>query len=308
MTNSILDDFRNAWNKPNNAPAQLIIINVVIFLFLGVLSVFSRIGGFGSFFDVIYSQFSIPPLLSDFVIRPWTLITYAFAHSLSGIFHILFNMLVFYWFSRLVLEYLGNQKVISIYIVGALAGGIAYLLVYNAIPFYMNAAPNISGMVGASAAVYAIVVAAATLNPNYTFFMLFLGPVKIKYIAGFYIVISFLGSVGVNAGGNIAHLGGAFIGYLYIRQLQGGTDIGAWVIRTMSFFQSFFVKKSNIKVSHRSKKTSKVPKMRSNVKAKHGAGEASQDEIDAILDKISQSGYESLSKDEKQKLFNASKK
>jgi len=159
-------------------------------------------------------------------------------------------------------------------------------------------------MVGASAAVYAITVAAATLLPNYTFHLLFIGAVRIKYIALFYIVLSFLGSVGGNAGGNIAHLGGAFIGYFYIRQLQGGNDIGKWVIGIMTFFQSFFTKQSKIKVTHKEQRsTSSRGSSNSS-----GAPQPAQVEIDAILDKISQSGYESLSKDEKQKLFNASKK
>ncbi len=308
MTNSILDDFKNAWNKPNNAPAQLIIINVIVYLFLGILSVFSTLGGAEGVFRVIYNQFSIPPIFTDFLTRPWTLITYGFAHSLRGIFHILFNMLIFYWFSKLILEYLGNMKVISIYIMGVLTGGLAYLFVYNVIPFYIESAPGVSGMVGASAAVYAITVAAATLSPNYTFYLLFLGPVKIKYIAGVTIFLSFLGSVGTNAGGNIAHLGGAFIGYLYVRQLQSGNDIGGWVIRVMDYVQSFLSKPSNIKVTHRSEKAKKVRSKPTRKAASRSAGEASQEQIDAILDKISQSGYESLTKDEKQQLFNASKK
>lgn len=308
MTNSILDDFKNAWNKPNNSPAQLIIINVIVYLFLAILLVFSRLGGAQGFFDVIYDQFSIPPILTDFLMRPWTLVTYGFAHSLGGIFHILFNMLIFYWFSRLILEYLGNQKVISIYIMGVLTGGLAYLFVYNVIPFYIDSASGVSGMVGASAAVYAITVAAATLSPNYTFYLLFLGPVKIKYIAAVTIFLSFLGSVGTNAGGNIAHLGGAFIGYLYVKQLQSGNDIGGWVIRFMDFVQSFFKRPSNIKVTHRSEKAKTVKSRPVRKSASKSSGEASQEQIDAILDKISQSGYESLSKEEKQQLFNASKK
>ncbi|REE01505.1 rhomboid family intramembrane serine protease [Marinoscillum furvescens] len=303
MNNSILDDFKNAWNKPNNAPAQLIIINVIVFLFLGVLMVVSRLANFEVLFDVVYDQFSIPPLLSDFILRPWTLFTYAFAHSLSGIFHILFNMLVFYWFSRLILEFLGNNKVIAIYVLGALAGGVAYLLVYNLIPFYQDTAPGITGMVGASAAVYATVVAAAVFMPNYTFFLLFLGPVRIKYIAAFYVVISFLGSTGGNAGGNIAHLGGALMGWLYIAQLRNGTDLGTWIIATMNWFKSFFVPSPKIKVTHRS-----APKQSKARKSAASSAKTEQEEIDAILDKISQSGYDSLTKEEKQKLFNASKK
>lgn len=311
MTNSILDDFKNAWNKPNNAAAQLIIINVVVFLFLGGLWVFSELFGFAPVFELIHNQFSIPPIFTDFIFRPWTIITYAFAHSLGGIFHILFNMLFLYWFSRIIVEYLGNEKVVSIYVVGAMAGALAYLFAYNVLPFYVERAGAVPGMVGASGAVNAIMVAAATLVPNYTFFLLFLGPVRIKYIAAFFIVISFLGSVGSNAGGNVAHLGGALMGYLYVKQLQSGTDLGAWVIGFINFVKSLFVRQPNIKVSHRKKqKTSPASRTRKSAgkKASGAKSKSSQEEIDAILDKISQSGYESLSKDEKQKLFDASKK
>ncbi|MFT7233997.1 MAG: membrane associated rhomboid family serine protease [Cyclobacteriaceae bacterium] len=304
MNNSILDDFKNAWNKPNNAPAQLIIINVIIYLFLGILGVISRVAGFADFFDVIYRQFSIPPLFADFITRPWTIITYAFAHSLSDIFHILFNMLVFYWFSKLILEFLGNKKVISIYVLGALAGGVAYLIVYNLIPFYIDQAPMVPGMVGASAAVYAVVIAAAVFMPNYTFFLMFLGPIRIKYIAAFYVVLSIMGSTGGNAGGNIAHLGGALVGWLYIAQLKNGSDIGAWVIVFIDWVKSFFVSHPKIKVTHKAERTG--PRNASASKSS-GISKPAQEEIDAILDKISHSGYDSLSKEEKQKLFNASK-
>lgn len=301
MNNSFFEDFKNAWQKPNNAPAQLIIINVVVFLALAVIMVVSTVSKMDIVFQVVYQQFSIPPTFAEFITRPWTLFTYAFAHSLSGIFHILFNMLVFYWFSKLILEYLGNNRVISLYVLGALAGGIAYLLVYNFIPYYQDQAPTVSGMVGASAAVYAIVVAAAVFMPNYTFFLMFLGPVKIKYIAAFYVVLSFLGSTGGNAGGNIAHLGGALMGWLFIAQLRAGSDMGAWVIAVMRWFKSFFEPSPKIKVTHR-KTTTKA------TTAKRSPLATPQEEIDAILDKISHSGYESLTKEEKEKLFNASKK
>lgn len=305
--NSFFEDFKHAWQKPNNSPAQLIIINVVIFLVLAFIMVMSRISGFDAFFNVIYRQFSIPPLFGDFITRPWTLLTYAFSHSLSGIFHILFNMLVFYWFSKLILEYLGNNRVISLYVLGALAGGVAYLLVYNLIPYYQQQVETIPGMVGASAAVYATVVGAAVFMPNYTFYLLFIGPVRIKYIAAFYVVISFLGTTGGNAGGNIAHLGGAVMGWLFISQLRSGNDIGTWVISSMNFIKSFFVSQPKIKVTHRSTTKATAGKQKSNERPRT-LTLSEQDEIDLILDKISQSGYESLTKEEKQKLFNASKK
>lgn len=303
---NLLYEFKDAWRRPNNALPQIIIINVVVFLVLAVLNVFGKIFGFSFISDFVYNQFSIPPLFADFILRPWTLITYAFAHSLTSIFHILFNMLVLYWFGKLIVEYLGNQKLINLYVLGALAGGLSYLFVYNFVPFYVENS-NFHGMVGASAAVYAITVAAATLVPNYTFFLLFFGPVKIKYIAAFYIVISFLGSVGGNAGGNIAHLGGALIGFLYIKQLQAGTDWGKWIGSTMRFFLSFFVRQPKMKVSGQ-KKTKHAATSHSSGTQSTANNIADQAEIDKILDKISQSGYESLSKEEKQKLFNASKK
>lgn len=306
MNNSILDDFKNAWNKPNNAPAQLIIINVVIFVLMGVLLVVSNISGF-PIIDVVRKQFTIPPLFSEFITRPWTLITYSFAHSLSGFGHIIFNMLFFYWFSRIILEFLGNNRVISIYILGALAGGIVYLLVYNFIPYYHEQAPMISGMVGASAAIYAIVVAAAVFVPNYTFFLLLIGPVKIKYIAAFGVFASFMLSTGGNAGGNIAHLGGALVGWLYVSQLRNGTDLGAWIISFINWVKSFFMATPKIKVTHRSAKKQSRTRAKSSG-ASTAPTSTDQEEIDAILDKISQSGYDSLTKEEKQKLFNASKK
>jgi len=294
----ILNDFKSAFNKPNNAHAQIIIINVVVYLALGLMSVFMTLGGAKELFRDIHQQLAIPATFGEFIYKPWTIITYAFVHDLQGIFHILFNMLVLYWFSKLFIEYLGSDKLIAIYVLGVLAGGVLYLLVYNFVPYYMERIP-VYGMVGASAAVYAVVVGSATLMPNYQFHLLLLGPVRIKYIAAFYIVLSFLGSVGPNEGGNIAHLGGALIGYIYIKQLQSGVNIGSWIVELMYAIKSWFKPGSKIKVSYkRSDKTAGYSKM----------SKATQDEIDAILDKISERGYESLSKEEKEKLFNASKK
>jgi hypothetical protein len=144
-------------------------------------------------------------------------------------------------------------------------------------------------------------VGAATLLPDYTFFLLFLGPVRIKYIAAVYIFISFLGTTGANAGGNLAHLGGALMGFVYIKQLQAGVNWGGWVTVTLDWIKNLFKPQAKVKVTYR--------KTESKSKSKAaGSSKASQEEIDAILDKISDRGYESLSKDEKEKLFNASKK
>jgi membrane associated rhomboid family serine protease len=297
----MFEEFKSAFQRSNNSHVQLIIINVVIFLVIGVISVVGEISGATVFSDFLYNQFTIPPTLAEYFTRPWTLITYMFAHSRWDIFHILFNMLVFYWFGRIFVEYLGSDKLTALYVLGGLIGGILYLLMFNTVPYYIERS-GFSGMVGASAAVYAVVVATATLLPNYTFYLLFFGPVRIKYIAGFYVVISFLGTTQANAGGNIAHLGGALIGFIYLKQLQAGVNWGGWITAILDWVKDLFTSKPTVKVTYRSeekkpKKGVKVP-----------VSKSSQDEIDTILDKISERGYESLSKEEKEKLFNASKK
>jgi len=297
----MFDEFKSAFQRLNNAHVQLIIINVVIFLVIGIFSVIGEISGATAFSDFIYNQFTIPPTMAEYLARPWTLITYMFAHSRWDIFHILFNMLVFYWFGRLFVEYLGSDKLVALYVLGGLAGGILYLLMFNTVPYYIERS-EFSGMVGASAAVYAIVVATASLLPNYTFFLLFFGPIRIKYIAAFYVVISFLGTTQSNAGGNIAHLGGALIGFVYLKQLQAGVNWGGWITFTLDWLQGLFKSNPKVKVTYRSE-AQKATK-----KTKVTVSKTSQAEIDAILDKISDRGYESLSKEEKEKLFNASKK
>lgn len=296
----MFNDFKSAFQRHNNAHAQLIIINVVIFLIIGFISVIGLISGASAIPDFIYQQFTIPPTIAEYLTRPWTLVTYMFAHSRYDIFHILFNMLALYWFGKLFVEYLGSDKLTAVYILGGLAGGLLYLLMFNTVPFFMERS-GFTGMVGASAAVFAVMVATATLLPDYTFFLLFLGPVRIKYIALFYVILSYLGTTQENAGGNIAHLGGALIGFIYIKQLQSGINWGGWITVTLDWFKDLFKSKPAVKVTYRKEEK------RAGTKSSP-SGKASQAEIDAILDKISDRGYESLSKEEKEKLFNASKK
>ena len=225
--------------------------------------------------------------------------SYGFAHSI-GMYHILFNMLGLYWFGKVFNEYLGSDKLIAVYILGVLTGGIMYLTMFNSIPFFVDQQNDFSGMVGASAALYAVMIATATLLPEYSFFLMFIGPVKIKYIALFFIVGSFIGTVQENAGGNLAHLGGAFMGYVYVKQLQAGVNWGGWITTTLQWFRDLFSSKPRVKVTYRKEAPTQ--------KKSSGPKKATQEEIDRILDKISDRGYESLTKEEKEKLFNASKK
>lgn len=311
MNRGLLDDFKNAWGKPNNAVAQIILINVILFVVLLLLDIILP----AQIFSAIYKHFVIPPTFDELIFRPYTIITYSFTHSLYGIGHIFFNMLAFFYFGRIIAEYLGSNKVISIYILGAIFGAIPYLLAYNFVPelnekAVLELVKNPSwGMVGASAGVYAIVVAAAVKLPNYTFFLMFLGPVKLKHIAMFFIVISLIGiNANANIGGNVAHIGGALLGWLYITQLNKGIDLGGWIISFMDFIKSMFKPQPKIKVTHRGGNRSASKKASSPNSSSSSGSQTPQSEIDEILDKISEKGYESLSKDEKQKLFNASKK
>lgn len=263
----------------------LIWINVIAFLAVNGLAVFEKL-----FFNTDHiSSFSsnyltLPSYLPELAVRFWTPITYMFMHA--DIFHILFNMLWLYWFGQIFEEFLGKKRTIGLYLMGGLAGGILFVLAFNLLPLF-SYIKQASHVVGASASVMAIVVAAATIVPNYEISLILIGPVKIKWIALFYVAVDFLLTTGPNAGGQIAHLGGALIGFVYVKQLQRGND---WIEGITKIFKP----KSKLKVvaTNRSVVTSAKPR---------------QDEVDEILDKISRTGYESLNKHEKEVLFRASK-
>ncbi|WP_370090290.1 rhomboid family intramembrane serine protease [Ekhidna sp.] len=302
MNGGIKEEFKNAWSKPNNAVVQIILINLIVFVSARVIKVFFDLSGATDTFYFIFRKLQLPADVGSFLLQPWSLVTYFFTHF--DFFHILFNMLFLFWFGRIIQEFLNSKRVISLYVLGGLAGGILYMFIYNFMPFYADRVAE-SMMLGASAGVFAIVVGAAVFMPNYTFFLLFIGPVKIKYIAIFYVFMSFIGTTGANAGGEIAHLGGALVGWMYISQLNKGSDMGGWVISFIQFIKSMFKPQPKIKVTHRS--GNRRPTKKEAAKAADSSN-TPQAEIDAILDKISEKGYESLTKDEKQKLFNASKK
>ena len=288
MANFIIEDFKNAWNKENNGLIKIILINVIVFISMSILEVFITLSGFGELFNLFLNKLMLPASLKVFIFQPWSLVTYFFLHM--NFMHILWNMLFLYWFGKIIHENIGNNAVISLYIIGGIIGGLSYMALFNIIPYYDNRVSE-SLMLGASAGVFSVVVGSATLLPNYTFYLLFLGPVRIKYIALFYVLLSFFDVTGSNAGGEIAHLGGALMGYLYIRQLQNGVNMGKGIIDILNIFN-----KNKKEVISKEEKTNEIKK------------DISQDEIDKILDKISDSGYKSLSNNEKEKLFNASKK
>ncbi len=303
----LLDDFRNEFNKPNNTLVQLILVNTVVFLVLLLSKVGLTMAGNLPVYYAIREQIMIPGSISEFLHRPWTLLTYFFAHE--EIFHILYNMLFLYWFGKLIDEYLGNRRLIGLYFMGGIAGGLLYLVMYNTIPYFQQQADT-ARMLGASAAAFSVAVGAATLLPNYTFHLLLIGAVRIKYIVFFFIILSVANSAGTNAGGNLAHLGGALMGFSYVKLLQNGTDLGRPIYWLAEGWANLLRPKPAIKVSYRqrSSASTQASTFASPTTSSTTLSTPDQDEIDTILDKISRSGYESLTREEKQKLFRASQR
>jgi membrane associated rhomboid family serine protease len=283
--NSFWQDIRYKFLQSGSRINLLIGINVLVFLLINVPAIILRLMGNNMLDSFANEYLALPAHLPTLLTRFWTPVTYMFMHA--DIFHILFNMLWLFWMGQIFEEYLGNKRLLSLYLMGGLAGAAFYILGFNVFPFFAGVLP-FATVVGASASVMAIVVATATLLPNYTIYLMFLGPVKLKWIAVFYVVIDFLSITGPNAGGEIAHLGGALLGFLYIKALNRGQDWSRSV-------DSVFNQRPKVKVATQNKtyqqQTTSTPR---------------QEEIDHILDKISQSGYDSLNKHEKEVLFRAS--
>ncbi|GAA4495620.1 rhomboid family intramembrane serine protease [Hymenobacter ginsengisoli] len=296
---SITQDIRDAFSRRDNALNQLIISNALVFAVLIILKAIFFITQTSGVYVLIMRQLALSSDGMVLLRHPWTLLTYAFVHE--GFLHILFNMLNLYWFGQLIREYLGDRRLVSIYVLGALVGALFFLLAYNFIPVLQ---PGLGlPVIGASASVTAIIVAAATLLPDYTFMLILLGPVKIKWIALAVVLISLAGINGGNPGGEITHLGGALLGFVFIKQLKAGRDMGRPVVAVGDWFGRLFQPRPAMKVTHRSP----VSVGRATAAASKTAPSATPpEEVDLILDKISRSGYESLSKEEKQKLFRAS--
>lgn len=299
---SIIADIKNVFARRDNALNQLIVINVLVFAVVVLLEALAfltqSVGTLGLIMRQVVLSANVPVLVR----HPWTLLTYAFVHQ--GFFHILFNMLNLYWFGQLIREYLGDRRLVSLYVLGSLAGAAVFLLAYNFIPVLKPAAEGGQVVLGASAAVTAVIVAAATLLPDYTFMLILLGPVKIKWIALAVVLISLAGINSGNTGGDLAHLGGALLGFVFVRQLRAGRDLGRPVVAVGNWLGRIFSRRPALQTS-RGGSYARPAAPRPAAKA-NGTAAAGSDEIDLILDKISRSGYESLSKDEKQKLFKAS--
>lgn len=264
----------------------LIGINIFVFLFINLGAVLEKFLFGSDFIDYFNEHYlELPASLPILLRHVWTPLTYMFLHA--GIFHILFNMLWLYWIGQIFEEYLGKKRTLGLYLLGGFAGALLFVGCYNLFPFYTHVhAADFTILEGASASVMAIIVAAATLLPDYTIPLILIGPVKLKWLALVYVVISLLGITGSNAGGELSHLGGALMGFIYIKQLQNGNDM---IAKIAGIFKS----RPKLKVVVKNPMRGRYDLPR-------------QDEIDAILDKISKSGYDSLTKQEKEVLFRAS--
>lgn len=275
---------------------QLIYINLAVFVAVNLIAVFFFLIGQSAYHLPLLKWFSLSADPSQFIWKPWTIITYMFLHE--GFLHLLFNMLWLYWFGEIFLRYLDQKQLLSIYLLGGISGGLFYILTYNLFPIFENTVPY-SFALGASASVMAIVFAISFYVPNYEITLFLIGKIKLKFIALFSIVLDLISIPNGNAGGHIAHIGGALFGLWFIMEYKKGRLITK---KFDAFLNSFFSLFQHKKMTVSYKKTGNVDYDYNNKKA------SNQAKMNEILEKISKSGYSSLSKEEKELLFKMSNK
>ncbi len=299
---SIIDEIKGSF-KSGSVLTKLIYVNLGVFLVIKLIGVIEFLFNIQSQTGHGFvSWLAVPADINNLITRPWTIITYMFLHV--GFLHILFNLLWLYIFGKIFLSYIDEKKLLNVYLLGGLAGAGLYILAFNLFPVFENAL-TMSYALGASAAVLAIVIVISVYKPDYSINLLFLGPVKLKYIAIFVVVLDIISIASDNSGGHIAHLGGALFGYIFTKKYEKGKDISRGFGKFMEGIFSYFKPKKKMKVTY------KRPGYK-NAKAEddleYNKRKASEQmDIDRILDKIAQSGYKSLTKKEKELLFKASK-
>lgn len=283
-----------AFFKSKSLLSRLITINIAVFIVVRLMYVI------GTLFNAnigLLTYLEVPSSFEQLLFRPWTLITYMFTHF--DFFHILFNMLWLYWFGNIFLIFFNSKQLSGLYILGGIAGALLFILSYNIFPYFRTAASS-SYLIGASASVMAIVFAGSFYKPEFHVNLLILGKIKIIYLAIITLIIDILAITSTNAGGHIAHIGGALIGIGFAQGMKSGKDITSGLNFLIDKFFNLFKKRTpQMRVKHKRAETDYEYNGRKNEENK---------EIDQILDKIKKSGYNSLTKEEKNKLFNASKK
>ena len=271
---------------------KIMALNVVVFFAGWLIHIFGNMPRLYAL-----SWLALPKHFLDFILQPWSLLTYGFVHY--DFYHLLFNLLVLYFVSRTMINLFPPKQALNIYFLGIIAGGLAYLTIYNILPNSYSS--SFGSLVGASAGVNALLIFLCTYMPNREtrFFSI---SIKLWYIGAAIVLFDILGLFGVNQGGKVAHLGGSLLGYVYAKQLLVGTDIGTGFSKFMDSITNLFAKKSTLKTVHKTKKTSYTTKNKGEVDVFNN-----QKKIDMILDKIGKSGYDSLTKAEKAFLFKAGK-
>ncbi len=282
--------------KTGSSLTRLIYLNVAVFLLISVGSIIGYLLNNQALSLKILNLFSVPSSVKAFILRPWTLITYMFTHK--DLLHILFNMLWLYWFGIIFLEYLDQKKLVSVYLLGGIAGAIVYIISFNIFPAFDQVVSE-SVAIGASASVLAVVVAIAVYVPDYSVNLFLLGRIKIKWVALVIFILTSVMDFSVNSGGKLAHIGGAGFGYLYTANLRRGLDLGKGLNKVIDFFATLFKPRKKMRVTYKKRTTDYEY---NKARADH------QEQINRILEKISKGGYDSLTKEEKDLLFSESQK
>ncbi|NDV44487.1 rhomboid family intramembrane serine protease [Flagellimonas sediminis] len=269
---------------------KLIALNVLVFLLDGLSTALMG--------HSLSTWFQLPKDFLEFIGQPWSLVTYSFFHA--GFTHIFWNMIMLYFAGRIFLNLFDAKKFINVYFLGVIVGGLVFLLSYNIFPTLLN---TNTALIGASAGVTAVLIFVCTYIPNQEVRVFFFN-IKLWYVGAFFVLMDLIQiPYGGNIGGRLAHLGGAFLGYIYARQLFMGNDIGSGFTKLWDGITNLFKPKEKKRAPLRT-----VYKRNTTADGKTDYDkQAKQRKIDGILDKISKSGYESLSKEEKDFLFKAGK-
>ena len=315
MFTSIWEDIKQQFSYGNTL-TRIILVNVAVFVVVTLVRLILMPVESGFTYNDFLHFFAISSDPWFNLKHPWVLITHMFLHE--QVFHILWNMLLLYWFGRIVGDLLGDHRVLPIYLLAGMAGGLTYFAMARVLTTFTFG----SYALGASAAFMGIVVVAGVMAPDYIISMLFLGDVRLKYIVAVLVLLDLVAiSWNSNTGGSFGHLGGALMGYIIARQLQHGNDMTApvnnLIQKITAFFNELFSSdRPKPKMAYKNPKVRQ--KQRTATRSNQGTDKGSpssdpeslthQEKVDAILDKIKQSGYESLSKEEKEYLFKASKK
>ena len=289
----IITDLKEAFRR-GNVFIQLIYINVGIFVATALINILLQL--FNRSAAGIFELLALPASFTRFILQPWSLFTYMFIHA--GFMHILFNMLWLYWFGGLFLTFFSERQLGGLYLLGGIAGAVLFLVAYNIFPYFRTVAAY-SYLMGASASVMAIVFAVSFYRKDLEIGLFLIGRIKLIYLALFTFVIDLLAITSTNAGGHIAHIGGALFGIWFAARIKEGKDLTAPMNRLLDWVVNLGKRKPKMRVTYKRPETDyeyNARKHRETV------------DLDAILDKLKRSGYESLSAEEKKKLFDASKK